>query len=288
MHPRLGPQPNTVAPSGRGWASAWSRALTTGWRLIEAIATAALSITRLTIISVDVGLDRHGVGGHFGDLPGELFLARQPVLLGPHPDVVHDHCSVPSIEFGKIAKLRPSAKPNRRAGGLRGPENAGMAGFAGRGTQAKLVVMTPIPYVHRYQVGFSDTDAAAIVFTGRFPNFALDAIEGWFRDRLGTDWFRLNNDLGTGTPFVHVSVDLQSPLTPRDVLLTTVRLIRLGRSSLEFRVEGRTEAEARLSFTGRFVCVFIDTAARRSIEAPEAFRAALAAELAVGASPVEP
>jgi acyl-CoA thioesterase FadM len=128
-------------------------------------------------------------------------------------------------------------------------------------------------YVHRYQVAFSDTDAANIAFTGRFPNFCLDAIEGWFRDRLGTDWYRLNNDLDLGTPFVHLSVDMRSPLTPRDMLLTTVALARAGGSSLEFSVSGRTETEGRLSFSGRFLCVFVAKATMRATAIPPPFRA---------------
>ncbi len=47
-----GATPNTVAASLRGWPSAMSRAETTGaWRLIAPIATAALSMMRLTIIA---------------------------------------------------------------------------------------------------------------------------------------------------------------------------------------------------------------------------------------------
>jgi acyl-CoA thioesterase FadM len=140
------------------------------------------------------------------------------------------------------------------------------------------------PYVHRYQVAFSDTDAARIAFTGRFPNFALDAIEGWFRDRLGTDWYRLNMDAQVGTPFVHLSIDMRSPLTPRDVLLTTVWLAKAGRSSLEFRVIGQTAAEGRESFVGRFVCVFVAGDTGRPIPIPAQFRPAVDAEAALAAS----
>ncbi len=144
--------------------------------------------------------------------------------------------------------------------------------------------MSQSPYVHRYQVSFADTDAARIAFTGRFPVLALDAIEGWFRDRLGTDWYRLNVDLGTGTPFVHLSLDMRSPLTPRDVLLTTVMLAKAGRSSLEFQVTGRTEGEGRESFAGRFVCVFVAAETGRPIPIPDRFRAAADAEAAMAAS----
>ena len=55
IHDELRPTlatPNTVAPALRGCPSAISRAETTGWRLIAAIATAALSMIRFTIISV--------------------------------------------------------------------------------------------------------------------------------------------------------------------------------------------------------------------------------------------
>ena len=44
-------RPNTVAPRGRGLASAWARAFATGWRAMPATATPALSSTRLTTMS---------------------------------------------------------------------------------------------------------------------------------------------------------------------------------------------------------------------------------------------
>lgn len=141
------------------------------------------------------------------------------------------------------------------------------------------------PYRHRYQIAFSDTDAARIAFTGRFSEWCLAAIESWMRDRLATDWFRLNVDDGIGTPFVHLSMDMASPLTPRDLLVVTVRVARAGRSSLEFHLEGRTDAEDRLAFAGRYVCVFIDTTSGKSIPIPERFRAAIGTELTFGSVP---
>jgi 4-hydroxybenzoyl-CoA thioesterase len=144
--------------------------------------------------------------------------------------------------------------------------------------------MTDAPYVHRYQVSFSDTDSAAIAFTGRFPMFALDAIEGWFRDRLGTDWYRLNMDDHTGTPFVHLSLDFLAPLTPRDVLVSTVLLAKAGRSSLTFRVLGAAEADARACFEGRFVCAFTDHDVAKSIPIPDKFRTVVDREVALAAA----
>ncbi len=144
--------------------------------------------------------------------------------------------------------------------------------------------MTDELYVHRRRIAWWDTDAANIAYTGRFPQFGMEAIDGWFIDRLGTDWYRLHNDLGGGTPFVHLSMDMRSPLTPRDELLTTVRLAKAGRSSLEFRVEGRVAADGRLSFEGKFVCVFVNGKTGKATSIPPQFRAAVAHEAALAAA----
>jgi acyl-CoA thioesterase FadM len=143
-----------------------------------------------------------------------------------------------------------------------------------------------LPYVHTAQIRFSDTDAAQIAYTGRFPNLAMDAIDGWFRDRLHTDWFRLNVDERIGTPFVHLSLDMKSPLSPRDVLDTTVLVARAGTSSLEFKVIGR--AGDRVSFEGRFVCVFIDAATARPIPIPDRYLARISEEAAMAAALIAP
>ena len=77
--------PNTVEPRppvDGAWVSAWSRAETIGARFSEAIATAALSITRLMIMSVTSAVGSTGSVATCGDLPGELVLARQ-VFLAP-------------------------------------------------------------------------------------------------------------------------------------------------------------------------------------------------------------
>ena len=74
----------------------------------------------------------------------------------------------------------------------------------------------------------------------------MEAIEAWFRERIGIDWYELNLDRGVGTPFVHASLDFRSPVTPRDTLATTVLLARLGGSSLRFAVAGARGDEVGL------------------------------------------
>ena len=72
-----GRRPSRRAPDG--CACACARAVATGWRAIEAAATAALSMMRLPIISATSASTRTGSAATVGDLPGELIGAIEPL-----------------------------------------------------------------------------------------------------------------------------------------------------------------------------------------------------------------
>ncbi len=129
------------------------------------------------------------------------------------------------------------------------------------------------PFVYTIRVGWGDCDPAQIAFTGRIPNFALEAIDAWWEAHVGEGWFAMNIDRNIGTPFVHMSMDFRSPVTPRHPLLCTVRLIRLGESSVRFRVEGR-QADV-LCFDGEFVEVFVAAKEMEKTAVPDPMRATL-------------
>jgi acyl-CoA thioesterase FadM len=132
-------------------------------------------------------------------------------------------------------------------------------------------------FTHTIRVRWGDCDPARIAYTGRIPYFALEAIEEWWRVRVGMDWFHGNVDRNVGTPFVHMSIDFRSPVTPRHPLVCEVRLIRLGESSVRFSVRGFQNE--MLCFEGEFVEVFVDGEAHRKIPAPEDIRRRLEALL---------
>jgi len=124
---------------------------------------------------------------------------------------------------------------------------------------------------HEIAVRWADCDPALIVYTARVPWFALDAIDAWWEAHLGDGWYQLNLDRGVGTPFVHMSIDFRAPTTPRHRLRCAVRPVRLGTSSIEFRVIGRQDGQT--CFEGRFVCVFVVARAFTKIPAPAEIRA---------------
>ena len=135
-----------------------------------------------------------------------------------------------------------------------------------------MTVTAPVGYEHEIHVTWGDCDPARIAYTGRLPEFALLAINGWWEHHLGGDgWFQMEMDRGFGTPFVHLSLDFRSPVTPRHRLMCEVWPTELGTKSISFRVVGRQGGVT--CFEGRFVCVFTEAGSVRTRPAPPDIRA---------------
>ena len=135
-------------------------------------------------------------------------------------------------------------------------------------------------FVHTRRITWGDSDPARIAYTARFLDFAMEAVEAFFQDRLGVGFYEMTVDHGIGTPFVRVELEFKSPLTPRDTLATEVWVARVGGASVEFAVTGRVGE--RVAFTARLVCAFVagEGAAIRAIPVPEEYRAKLEADVA--------
>ena len=127
--------------------------------------------------------------------------------------------------------------------------------------QPKAQTKVP-PFVHRLVPAWGDADPARMIYTARFPDYALRAIDAWMLAKVGADFYRMNEDWGIGTPFVHLQCDFRSPATPRDALLIAVRVEKVGTSSLTFKISCAIEADGRLCFEGRFVCVCVEARAQ--------------------------
>lgn len=130
----------------------------------------------------------------------------------------------------------------------------------------------PRAFEYPIHVTWGDCDPARIAYTGRLPEFALLAINGWWEHVLdGDGWYQMELDRGFGTPFVHMSLDFRSPVTPRHRLMCEVFPTELGTKSITFRVIGRQDGV--VCFEGRFVSVFAEAASVRTRPAPPDVRA---------------
>lgn len=141
----------------------------------------------------------------------------------------------------------------------------------------------PRPFFeHEIRVGWADCDPANIVYTGRIPNFALDAIDAWWEEELGRGVYQMRRDLGIGPPFVHLDLDFRHPLTPDHRLICRVVPVRMGETSLTFRVTGRQGG--RLCFEGSFTCVIVEASRFAKCPPPAQMRARIEALIAAAAA----
>lgn len=111
-------------------------------------------------------------------------------------------------------------------------------------------------HTYRTRVNWGDCDPAKIVYTGKLPAIALDAINNWWESHLdGDGWFQMELDRNVGTPFVRLEMDFSYPVTPRHELICRVWPAQVGKSSVTFRVDGWQDD--KLCFRTRTVSVFI-------------------------------
>lgn len=132
---------------------------------------------------------------------------------------------------------------------------------------------------HLVRITWGDCDPARIVYTGRIPGYALDAINGWWEEQLdGDGWFQMEVDRNVGTPFVRLEMDFRRPITPRHDLICYVWPVQLGRTSIAFRVDG--EQDGQLCFSSRSVNVFTIADAFEKQSPPEELRLIVERQLA--------
>lgn len=133
-------------------------------------------------------------------------------------------------------------------------------------------------FVHPINVTWADCDPARIAYTARLPYFALDAINAWWEAHLdGDGWFQMEIDRNVGTPFVSLSMEFRSPVTPRHTLMCETFPTKLGHKSITFAVKGTQNG--LLCFEGSFTCVFIIADQFKSQPVPPDFRTMIEAHI---------
>lgn len=126
---------------------------------------------------------------------------------------------------------------------------------------------TAIPFVYRRRLRFGESDAASMIYTVRFFDYALDAIDAWYEAVVGVSLYDLNMKHGLSCPFVHTEMDFRAPLRPGDELYVQVLIAAMGRSTLTFSLEGSLQDGSR-RFSGQFIVSFISPTLMKSVPIP--------------------
>lgn len=121
---------------------------------------------------------------------------------------------------------------------------------------------TPFPFTHFRNIIFGDTDPGGIVYTPRFSDYCMEAVEVWLDKYIGVNWAQQNLNDGLGTPVAYMETNFIAPLMASDKLGTKVLLEKIGGSSITVKLEGIRYpfdgSDSHITFTAKYVFCFVD------------------------------
>ncbi|PCI50937.1 MAG: hypothetical protein COB49_03215 [Alphaproteobacteria bacterium] len=125
-------------------------------------------------------------------------------------------------------------------------------------------------FIYKRQIQFGDTDAVGIVYTVRFFDYCMEAIDAWQRQYLNIDWFDMVDKRRIGTPMVNIDMNMTGPLA-RGMAHITLLITRVGNSSVVFQLHGRDE-DGNDCFVANFTYCLTDCTYFKAIPIPDQFR----------------
>ena len=131
------------------------------------------------------------------------------------------------------------------------------------------------PYTHSSRVRFTHTDPAGYVFFPRYFEKFQAAVEDWFNIELGADYAGIVLNRGVGLPTAHTECNFMKPCRLGEILDLSLRLTKVGSTSLTVEFFGSVAGEQRLH--GQSVLVFINLEDGTPVPIPEDLREKLEA-----------
>ena len=119
-------------------------------------------------------------------------------------------------------------------------------------------------------VRFSHCDPAGIVFYPQYFIMFNGLVEDWFNQGLCVNYARTITEHRLGFPIVKLECDFVAPSKIGETITLGLKLLKLGRSSMEIAVDCRHGQEERLR--ARFVLVSMDLDRQRAVATPDDLR----------------
>lgn len=135
-------------------------------------------------------------------------------------------------------------------------------------------VVSELPFIVRRVVRWSDCDPAAVVYTGRFSAYLLDAVMLFYR-RIGWSPNAWGKSDRVGLPCKHMSLTFHQSLVPDDVIDIHIDVMAVREHSFDLGARAYLP-DGGLAFEGVFSPICIQTDAWISTLIPAALRQALA------------
>ncbi len=139
--------------------------------------------------------------------------------------------------------------------------------------------MQPLSLQKRIKWG--DCDASGYLHLPRVFDYAMEIIDLWHWDILGTSWIRMKENSGLGMPTVRLEGDLSHPLECGQPVTLRLSIEKVGRASVDFSVEGLDDAGHR-AFRVQVTGCLTDLGSKKSMPLPEEARRLISAYQAAG------
>ena len=115
----------------------------------------------------------------------------------------------------------------------------------------------------RKLIRFSHCDPAGIGFYPRYVELVNEVVEDWCNDGLGVSFHQMHEHLRLGLPVVRLEMEFMVPSRYGDVLDFSLRILRIGASSMTIEVSAT--AEERLRFRGELVVAMMSLDSLRPV-----------------------
>ncbi|MES2910127.1 MAG: acyl-CoA thioesterase [Pseudomonadota bacterium] len=130
------------------------------------------------------------------------------------------------------------------------------------------------PLVVMKRVRWADCDPAGVVYTGKFTEYLLTAVQYLFDELGGGDYFKWVHELNVDTPCKGLDMEFHGALWPGDEFEMHCTVSAIREHSYDIRVEA-SQKDGRRIFTGRFSPICISREVRKRAPIPQAMLDAL-------------
>jgi 4-hydroxybenzoyl-CoA thioesterase len=120
-------------------------------------------------------------------------------------------------------------------------------------------------------VHFGDVDPARIVYYPIIFHYCHIAFERFFAEYVGVPYPRLIAEEKLGFPTVNVSTNFSKPIRYGDDLKVSVSIVRVGKSSVQFRYVGRNSSNGEICFDASITTVAVDMESFKSVPLPQKY-----------------
>ncbi len=139
-------------------------------------------------------------------------------------------------------------------------------------TYEALISQRPLMVSKR--VRWADCDPAGVVYTGKFTEYMLIAVNYFFDEVGGGNYFDWVKTLAVDTPCKGLDMEFHGALWPEDEFEMHCTVSAIRDHGYDIRVEAKQQ-DGRRIFTGRFSPICISREVRKRVPIPQAMLDAL-------------